>query len=514
MSNNSSNNKRIAKNTLFLYIRMIVVMLVSLYTTRVVLRVLGNEDYGIYNVVCGFVFMFGILNTSLTTGTNRFYNFALGQKDYEGVTKVFNSSIRIQLIVIGALLFLVETIGLWYLNAKMVIPPERLRVANVIFQFSVISLILLILQIPYSAAVMAHEKMGYYAFVSILDVFLKLGFVIALQYIDGDKLLIYSFLILVTSVVNFALYFIYCKKKFVYIHFQRGYDKALFKDLFSFSAWSLLDPITRTTQGQGSNLVLNAFFGPIVNAAYGVAHQVSVAVDNFTQNIAIAFRPQVIQAFSSKEFTRVKNLMFSMSKVNYILHAMLAIPLILEIKFILSIWLGDNYPDFTVPFTSLILIARTIDCLHAPISLVMVASGKIKRIKIASAIVLCSIIPLSIVFFEFDFSPVAIFMLMIILAVLNMVVSTIIMCKEIDFMHVKEYLRNVILPCSIFTILTLTIPVVVYLLMEPSFLRFIVITVSTAGAALAMAYFVALNKNERTLAVNMASTVIRRMFHR
>lgn len=514
MQTNSNNNTRIARNTIFLYIRMITVLLISLYTTRVVLRVLGSEDFGIYNVVCGFVFMFSILNTSLTTGTNRFYNYALGQNNAEGVTKVFNAAIRIQMIVVLVLLFLMETIGLWYLNRQMVIPHDRLWVANIIFQFSVLSLVLVIIQIPYSAAIMAYERMDYYAFVSILDVFLKLGFVIALQYVSGDKLLFYAFLILVTSIINFAMYYVYCKRCLHPISFQQVHDKKLFRELLSFSSWSLLDPFTRTTQSQGSNLILNFFFGPLINAAYGVANQVSSAVDSFTQNIAIAFRPQIIQSYSCQEEMRVKNLMFSMSKVNYILHTLLAIPLILEIKYILFLWLGENYPDFTVPFTSLILIARTIDCLHAPISLVMVASGRIKRIKTASAIVLCSIIPISIVLFEFEFSPNAIFILMIVLAVLNMVVSTIIMCKEIHFINVAEYLRNVIGPCSVFTILTITIPVAVFILMESSFLRFIVITASTVSAALVIAYGVVLNKNEKTLAKNMVSTIIKRKFHR
>lgn len=491
---------------------MIVVMLVSLYTTRIVLHVLGNEDFGIYNVVCGFVFMFGILNTSLTTGTNRFYNYALGKNDGDGVTKTYNASLRIQFIIIGALLFLVETIGLWYLNEKMVIPQERLWVANIIFQFSVISLTLLILQIPYSAAVLAHEKMNYYALVSILDAFLKLGFVIILQYIGGDKLLFYAFLILTTSIVNFAMYYIYCKIHFPTIHFQRKYDKKTLRDLFSFSAWSLLDPITRTTQGQGSNLVLNSFFGPIINAAYGISHQVSAAVDQFTQNIAIAFRPQIIQTYSSNENMRVRNLMFSMSKINFFLHAILAIPLILEIRYILTLWLGPKFPDYTIQFTILILIARTIDCLHAPISIVMVASGKIKRIKIASSIVLCSIIPISIVLFMIGLSPIYIFVLMVVLAFLNMVISMIIMCQEISFMHPLEYINNVIVPCFVFTLLTLVLPVVLFNLMESSLMRIVVTFLSTVGIALVVAYFVVLNKIEKKLCKSIISTIISRKY--
>lgn len=330
-----SSNKRIAKNTIFLYIRMLFVMIITLYTTKVVLKVLGVVDYGIYNVVCGFVSLFAFLNTSLTTGTNRFYNYAIGKNDKQQETDVYNASLRIQIIILFCAIVISESIGLWYLYNKMVIPVDRLSTAFWIFQFSVISLCLLILQIPYSAAVIAHEKMNFYAVVSIIDAAMKLVFVVLLQYVQYDKLLFYGFLMLVTSATNFIFNWVYSMFKFENIRLDRRVNKEIFRGLFSFSLWSFLDPITVTCRGQGCNMVLNAFFGPVVNAAYGISNQISGAIDGFTNNLSIAFRPQIIQSYSSGEYSRTKALFYSMSRINYMLHLMLIIPVAFSISYIL-----------------------------------------------------------------------------------------------------------------------------------------------------------------------------------
>lgn len=496
---NNSANKRIARNTMFLYIRMAFVLVVALYTTRVILRVLGAEDYGIYNVVCGFVSMFGILNTSLTTGTNRFYNFALGKNDKDEYTSVFNASIRIQFIVVAVLLLLVETLGLWYINNKMVIPVERIEIANIIFQFSVFSLILFVLQIPYSAAVMSYERMDYYAFVSIVDVLLKLVFVFMLQYIDYDKLLIYGILMTITSTVNFGLYFFYCKKNFKETKFKKSIDKNLFKSLLSFSAWSLLDPFTRTAQTQGSNLVLNFFFGPIVNAAQGVANQISHAIDGFTQNIAIAFRPQIIQSYSSGDYNRTKYLMFGMSRINFILHAILAIPIVFELGYLLDLWLGDTYPEYTKPFACFILFTRTIDCLHAPISLVMVSTGIIKKIKTVSMLIMCSIIPISIACFKFGFPPVLLYAILLLLTITNVVVSSHIMCQTFTAIKFNEYICKIIIPCALFIVIALIPSFIITNSFAPSLYRLLADGLLSVSMSLLIAYKFVLNEKEKGL---------------
>lgn len=268
--NHSENNKRIARNTLFLYIRMGVVMLIALYTTRVVLQVLGNEDYGVYNVVCGFVAMFGIFNTCFSTSINRFYNYEIGKNTDNGVRNVYNSAVLIQIVLAIVIVLIVEIIGSWYINYKMVLPVERLITAKWIFHFSMFSVFLTIMQAPYSAAVMAYEKMDYYALVSIIDAFVKLGFIIMLQFLSGDKLLIYGVLMCLVSLINFLMYFVYCRLNFSQIRLHHVKDKKMVKSMLSFAGWSSLDPAAYMARDQGINMVLNSFFGPVVNAAQGL----------------------------------------------------------------------------------------------------------------------------------------------------------------------------------------------------------------------------------------------------
>ena len=480
-------------------------MIISLYTTRIVLQVLGVVDYGIYNVVCGFVTMFNVFNTCLNTGANRFYNIAIGKKEVGGVKRVFNAALAIQLILILIIVVLIESVGLWYVNNKMVIPADRLFIAKWIFQFAVFSLVLLVLQTPYSAALLSYEKMDYYAFVSIVDVLLKLGFVIALQYVSLDKLLFYGLLMMIVSVVNFLMYFIYCRTHFDEMRIHLPIEKKTFKELLSFSAWSLLDPITMMAKGQGSNMVLNFYFGPIVNAAYGIANQISHAIDGFTQNIAVAFRPQIIQSYSCGEYERTKKLMYSMSKINYMLHLMLIIPIVIEIKYILNLWLGDDYPVYAVSFAPLVMIIATINCLHAPISTVMVATGKIKKIKTVSLIVISSVIPISIVCFVLGLSPVATFVVLLCLTIINIATSVIIMCQTFPTIKIGNYLTSVILPCLLFSVLVIVLPIALTFLMSASFLRLILLCVVSLISAVFVGYVIVMNKDEKALVKSIAN---------
>ena len=504
MSNNA--NKRLVKNTAFLYLMMAFSMIVTLYTTRVVLRVLGVEDYGIYNVVCGFVSLFYVFNTCLNTGTNRYYNYALGRNDTEYFSKVYNASLYIQILLAVISIVLIECIGVWYVNYKMLIPPARLEVANWIFQYAVLSFALMLLTTPYSAAILANEKMGYYAMVNASDVLLKLVFVILLQYVPVDKLMFYGLLMLLVAIVNFLMYFIYSKRKFAGIRIHTPIDKKIFKELLSFSGWSLLDPITMTAKGQGSNMVLNLFFGPIVNAAYGIAYQVSSAIDAFTQNISVAFRPQIIQTYANGEYERTKNLMVGMSKLNYMLHAMLAVPLILELRLILSLWLGGDYPSYVIPFAILVMIISTLNCLHTPISLVMVATGKIKVIKTGSLIIICSVLPLGAAGFRLGFDPEYIFWILLVLTIVNIMFSVIIMTRTFKQIRISEYVSRVVTPCCIYTIVLLLLPVFLTFQMESSFLRLFLLCLFTLLSSIVGGYLV-LDVSEKLLVKSAFMTI-------
>lgn len=499
MADNTAANNRIVKNTLFLYIRMGFVLLISLYTTRVVLNVLGVDDYGIYNVVCGFVSLFSIFNTSFSTSINRYYNYELGQQSSDGVTRVYSTSVIIQFAVAVIVLILVETIGVWYISNKMVLSPERLGVAHWIFQLSVLSLVITIMQAPFSAAVMAYEKMGFYAVVSIVDTLLKLGFIIVLQFIDYDKLLFYGIIMTIVTVVDFLLYFLYCKSHFPDIRFSRQHDKEMFKSMLSFSGWSLLDPFSYMMRDQGTNMILNTFFGTVVNAAQGIAYQVAGAVESFTSSLATSFRPQIIQTYSEGNFRRTKRLVYSMSRLNYILQLLLVIPLCFEMPYILKLWLGPIFPYYTIVFAVLVLSVKTINTLNTPLSTLIIATGQIKKIKIVSSIIICSVIPIAIILFKLGFEPWSVYASLLFVTIVNQIVHIFFVSKLFPDISVSDYTREIALPCVIYTIIATFLPFIIITFIDSSFLRLLLTVLMSSVVIIICGYWIILDSDEKEM---------------
>jgi O-antigen/teichoic acid export membrane protein len=496
-------NKRLAKNTMLLYIRMIFILIISLYTTRVVLNVLGVEDYGIYNVVCGFVSMFTIFNTCFSASINRFYNYELGKRNTNGVTSVYNISLIIQGTLACVVFLVVECVGLWYLTNKMTLDYDRLAVAHWIFQFSVASLVITIIQAPYIAAVMAYERMDFYAIVSIIDALLKLSLIILLKYIDTDKLLFYGILMFTISVVDFLLYLFYCKHKFSELKFHKGINKSMFKSLMSFSGWNLLDPFSYMVRDQGTNMVLNSFFGTIVNAAQGVAYQISSAVEAFTSSLSTSFRPQIIQTYSEGNYERTKKLVFSMSRLNYMLQLLLAIPLCYEINFILQLWLGDGIPNYTPIFAILVLSNKTINTLNLPISILVLATGKIKQIKIISSIIVCSVLPIAVVLFSLGLPPWSVYASLISVTIINQIACVIIMNKLFPFIGLWEYFKLIALPCFRYTVCSCIFPTIMVSCFEESFTRLIINVIMSVLLILLFGYYTILNSDEKKYIVDL-----------
>ena len=510
MGDHSVENKRIAKNTLFLYIRMGVVMVIGLYTTRVVLRVLGVEDYGIYNVVGGFVTMFGVLNTTLTSSINRYYNYELGKKDNGNITGVYNAAVRIQLLTALILLVLIEGIGLWYVNNVMVIPQERLVVANWLFQFSVFSMLLIVLQAPYGAAVLAHEKMDYFALVSIVDAVLKLAICFLIQCYGEDKLLTYGVLMFAIAVINFFMYFIYSRIKFNRLRLNAKSDKSLFKSMLSFSGWSLLNPIAYTARGQGCNMVLNYYFGPVLNAAQGVANQVASAIEQLSGNFSVSFRPQIIQSYSSGEYARTKRLMYSMSKISFLLHALFAIPVILEINNLLSLWLGkDSIPEYAAPFACCILVIKWINSLNPPITNVMAATGHIRKINIYTASIVVCNVPIAILLFWNGALPTTMYAAMLGLTIINQFVGVRILCRTFNEVSIKDYIKDIVIPCLSLSLVSLTLPVLVCVFIRPTFGRLLLTSLLSMVSVIASSVFF-LNNDEKQLAKSMITSLLKR----
>lgn len=505
----TSGNKRIARNAILLYIRMGFVLLVTLFTTRIVLNALGIEDYGIYNVVSGFVTMFAFLNSTMATGVQRFYNYALGNKNDYSVSDVYNTSIQIQVLLAVLLVLLLETVGMWYMYSKMVIPVERFSTALWIFQFSVISLVFIVIQIPYSAAIIAYEKMDYFAYVGILDVTAKLGIAYLIKISYSDRLFLYGLLNLLVTFISLLLYVIYAKIKFKDLKLSLRTYKGLFGPMLSFSGWNVFNSFAYMLKSQGLNMLLNIFFGPIVNAARGVSGMVMGGIQTFLKNTITAFQPQLVQSYATGDVRRTEQLFFTVSKVSYILLAMITIPVIIELKYILSIWLGENIPEYTVPFIILVLINMVISSLNTPVTQVVLATGKVSSFQTCTSLMVCSILPISWFFLRLGYDATSVYWVSLFVTILNQVISNILLKRLFDY-NVKIYVNSVIIPCALFSVLSPIVPLAVSCLMSYGFIRLLLVSLLSVISSGIIAFFLVLSLSERNIAISMVNNIMKR----
>lgn len=498
MKDHSSNNSRIAKNTLFLYIRMIFVLGVGLYTSRVVLNVLGASDFGTSNVVCGFVALFAFLNATFSSSIQRFYNYESGKYGDNGFTRVYSAGLLVHLILALAVFVLLESLGLWYVNNVMVLPEGRLYAANVLFQFSIINLVLVIIQIPYSGAIVAKEKMDFYAFVSIADVILKLILILLLPYVSFDKLIAFASIQLFVQFVNFTLYVSYSKIKFKCLKWTTEVDKSLLRKMLSFSGWTLVGSFAFMFKGQGVNLVLNSFFGTVINAARGIAYQINSAVMGFSGNLTMSFRPQLVQSYAEGNIKRTYSLFSSQSRLCYFMTLMLITPIILEMDYLLHLWLGDAVPGYTNIFASLVLIDAMINTLNAPVTQVVFATGAIKKYQIWSAVINILLIPICWLFLKMGNEAWIVFLLTIIVSILCQIACLIVMHDVFQYSY-KEYIHKTIMPCVAMTILVPPLPFAITSLMHDSLLRLLLVSLTSLIVTVILSYYAFLNVAEKNL---------------
>ena len=477
---------------------MIVVLMISLYTARVVLNTLGIIDYGIYNVVAGFVSLFSIFNTSLSSSIQRFYNFIRGVGSAEELTKAYNTSLQIQVLLAFSIFLILEIIGIWYINHKLVLPVERLFAAKMVFHFSAISLVLLLLQIPYTAMIIAHEKMGYFAIVNIIDAFLKLIVVIVLPILTYDKLIVYGGFMLGISLFNFASYYIYSKYKFEQVVFVPRFNAAMFKKMLSFAGWNLFESVAIAIQGPGVNVILNYYVGPSVNAARGVASQVYSAVRGFSENVSMAFKPQIVGGYAQGNIDRTRLLFFSLSKICYLLMFLLSTPILIELEYILDTWLKGTVPPYTVIFTRLVLIELIIRSINMPMSIVCQATGNIRNYQLVRSFVTMLNLPLALLFMELGCSPVSVFWASLILTIISQPVSLYLLHNVFVFSYV-DYLKGVVLPCILFSLLMPIIPILCHYNMGIGFMRLAVVVIGSVLPSIFLVYFVVLNSKEKDL---------------
>lgn len=451
-----SDNKRIAKNTLFLYVRMFFIMAVTLYTSRVILKTLGVEDFGLYNVVAGIVVMFSFLNGAMITSTQRFLNYELGKGNIQEVAKIFSMSITAHFLIALGVIILSESIGLWFLNTQMNIPPNRIGAANWIYQFAVIVACIQIIRSPYNACIIAYERMSFYAYVSIVEVVLKLLTVYIVLFFKGDKLIIYAILLAIVTLLVLYLYKFYCNKHFSISCYHFFWNKELFLKLMSFSGWSLFGSVANVGVQHGLNVLLNIFCGVTINAAMGIANQVSAAVNSFIINFQTAFNPQIVKLYASKDYTGFMKLIFRTSKYSYFLLLFISVPLYLCCPFVLQQWLSQ-VPDYTVPFCRLMILFALFDALSGPLWMSVQATGKIRSYQMLMGGLILMNLPLSWLVLYKGISPEFVLVIRVLINILTYFIRIIYLQMKLDFSSVK-YIKEVIVSSSFVTLLSLPIP--------------------------------------------------------
>jgi O-antigen/teichoic acid export membrane protein len=496
----SENNKRIAKNTFLLYIRMFLTMGVSLYTSRIVLNTLGIEDFGIYNVVGGVVIMFSFLNSSMSSATQRFLSFELGKKDYIQLKKVFSMSVNIHAIIALSIFILAETIGLWFLNNKLIIPVARIDAAHWVFQFSILSFIVTVMSVPYDASIIAHERMNIYAYVSIVEVILKLLIVFLLVWFGFDKLKMYSVFIFFVSIFVWSLYKIYNRRKFPETIYTFFWDKTLYKTLMSYAGWNLFGNIAGVAMGQGVNILLNMFFGPVVNAARGIAFQVRGAVIGFVSNFQMAMNPQIVKSYATGDKKYMHQIIFQGSKFSFFLLFFIALPILLETQTILIWWL-KIVPDYTIIFCKLILINVLIDCISGPLGTSALATGKIKYYQILIGGLQLIILPISYFLLAFGNEPQATLYVSITISLIAMFGRLYIISPLID-LSIIEYTKSVLFPILVVTLLSFILPLLVEYGMTDNIYKFVLICITSFFSVIFSVIFFGLKRNERILIRN------------
>ncbi len=490
-----SNTSRIAKNTLILYFRQILIILVSLYTVRVVLETLGAEDYGIYNVVAGVVTMFGFLSNAMATASQRYFSFEIGRGDFELLKKIFSLSLMIYVLIALLVLFLAETIGLWFVSNKLTIPPNRKSAAVLVYQFSILSFLFTIISSPYIAMIIAREDMNIYAYVSIIEAVLKLGVVFVLPLIYRDKLTLYGILILGVTVIITAVYQIVCTKKYKECKFKFYWNKDLFKELTGYTGWNMFGASVGIFKYQMVNIVLNQFFNPVVIAARSIAASVNNAVINFSQNFNTAMRSQIIKSYAAGEKEAMLSLIFLGSKGTYLLMYLFVLPLMLETPIILELWLRKP-PEYAALFTRLVLLDVLIDSINYPIMTAAHATGKIKMYQSLVGGILLLNLPVSWIVLFLGMPPYSVMIVGVLITFLSITVRTLIVSHLVGF-SIWQFIKIVCIPVFIISIISAVFPIVIFFILRQSILRLFLVTGLSIISVCVCSYIIGLNKDER-----------------
>ena len=495
------NQQRIAKNTVLLYVRMLFIMLVSLYTSRVILKTLGEEDFGLYTVIGGIVIAFSFLNGVMGSACSRYFAIEIGRNDNEALRRVFNLNITIFLILGAVILILAETIGLWFLNNKMVISPDRMYAAQWVYQCSIIAFIINMMGTPYRSVITARENMKVYAYCSVVEVVLKLAIVYVLVISPIDKLILYSVLMVSITLGTVLFYAVYCRRYYAECRYSFYWDKPLFKEIVGYTGWQVIGVVADIGRNQGVNIILNMFFGAIANAARGIAYQVFVNINQFVQNFVIAFSPQITKSYATGDKQGMMKLVYQSSKFSYYLLYILILPVCLETPKILEIWLG-NVPKDTVIFCQLTLIAALIDSLLYPLLTAVRATGKVKWYQILVGGTFLLTVPICYCLFKWgDLPATAAFYVIIATSIVAQILRIGIM-HRLHNMSIREYLNMVLKPIILVTVISAILPITMEAFMPHTFWGAIFdIGISMLSVAITI-WLIGLTATERTYIQN------------
>ena len=494
MSQISNNNARIAKNTIFLYFRMILLMAVSLYTSRVVLSTLGIEDYGIYNVVGGIVSMLAFFNGTMSGVTQRYITFAIGERDEEKIQKVFSTALWLHWLIAFVIFIFSETIGLWFVVNKLTIPNDREFATFWVYQFSLLTTIVLVVSIPYNACLIAYEKMSAFAYISITEAIFKLLIVYVISVAGNDKLIVYAALLLFLQLIVRLCYSMYCRRNFPESRAPLRYEKHRLKEMFAYSGWTSLGHLAIVGYTQGLNILLNIFFGPVVNAARGVSVQVQSAVTRFVTNFQMALNPQITKSYAANNLDYMHKLVLYSSKYAFFLMLLLSFPIIINAEYILGLWLG-NVPQYTVAFVRLTLVISTIESLKGSVLTSLHATGRIRKVQIIESCSLLMIVPISYLILKSGVAaPESVFGVYLCVELFTQMLRVRFILPLIG-LSTSHYLKIVVVPLSL--IATILVVLFFFYKPEPDLGSFVYSSLAGDCVIMLLVYIIGLSKSER-----------------
>lgn len=476
---------------------MMFSMAVALYTSRVVLDVLGVEDFGVYNVVGGVVTLFSFFNSAMSTATQRFFSYEIGKDDLRQLRQTFNASVIIHVLIGVLVLILAETLGLWFVNNKLNLPSNNLSTVQWIYHFSVLTFLIGIIRVPYNAIIIAHERMAAYAYLSIIEVLLKLLIVYLLVVVQTNKLILYAVLVFSVTFLIAITYIIYCNKNFHESRFRFYYDAKLYKILISYSGWNLFGNIAAVAKGQGSNILLNIFIGPIANAAYTISLQVHSAVNLFISNFQLAVNPQIIKSYAANKTEDMFFLITQSSKLSFLLMYILSVPLLFDTNYILNLWLKD-VPDYTVSFVFLIALNLLIDSLSGPIMTGIQATGNIKYYQVCIGVLLFCNLPISFFLLRTTEYPEVVFLTSIVLSILALIFRLLFLRRLTGF-SVISYVKTVIFRISMVVLFSFIVPYIISNKLEASLFRLFIMIITSSIAIILLSYLIGINRKEKAL---------------